>query len=199
MVFKAILIDFGGVLVRTIDQVSRRFWEIQLNLEQGELARLVFESDVARQATLGLLPERDIWDYISKVLKLDHRQISNLEFDFWKYDELDFDLRDYLISLRPTKKVGILSNAWLNARQLFLEKYHLDDVVDDMIISAEVGLAKPDPKIYRVAANRLGVEPEETIFIDDMPENIAGAESIGMVGIHFQNTLELIKSVDRLL
>ena len=199
MVVKAILIDFGGVLVRTKDQGSRRFWEIQLNLAQGELARLVFESDIARQATLGLLPERAIWDHIAKVLKLDYHQIMDLEFDFWKYDELDFDLRDYFKSLRPTYKIGILSNAWLNARQLFSEKYHLEEVVDDMIISAEVGLAKPDPKIYRIAANKLGVKLEETIFIDDMPENVAVAESIGMVGIHFQNTLELIKSIHRFL
>jgi epoxide hydrolase-like predicted phosphatase len=195
---KAILIDFGGVLVRTKDQRSRIKWEIHLKLAQGELTRLVFESDIARQATLGKIPDTAIWDNISDVLKINHCEISELEFDFWKNDELDYELRDYLKGLRPIIKTGILSNAWLNARHLFSEKYHLDEVVDDMIISAEVGLAKPDPQIYLLAANKLGVKPEDTIFIDDMPENIAAAENVGMVGIQFKNTLELIKKIQDL-
>jgi len=195
---KAILIDFGGVLVRTKDQGSRRYWETHLNLAQGELSRLVFESDVAKQATIGLVPEKAIWEYVAKVQKLDYLQIKELELDFWKNDELDYKLRDYLISLRPTYKTGILSNAWLNARQLFSEKYHLDIVVDEMIISAEIGLAKPHSQIYKFAANKLGVKPEETIFIDDMPENVAGADRIGMVGIQFQNTFRLIETIDQI-
>ncbi len=67
---KGVLFDFGGVLVRTADQESRRNWERKLGLESGQLSKLVFESEAARQATLGILPVNVIWENIAETLKV---------------------------------------------------------------------------------------------------------------------------------
>ena len=196
---KAVLFDFGGVLVRTRDQESRRKWEITLGLEEGQLSQLVFESEAARQATIGALPERAIWEHVAETLRLDNVKLQQLKIDFWKSDQLDTQLVRYLKSLHPNYRTGILSNAWSNARQLFTETYQLGDVVDEMVLSAEVGLAKPDASIYLFAAQKLGVKPEEAIFVDDMPENVTGAIKAGMLGIQFTGTPELLETLSHLI
>jgi len=196
---KAVLFDFGGVLVRTHGQELRRKWEINLGLNEGELSTLIFESDVAHQATLGILPERVIWEHVSEVLKLGDESLEQLKKDFWQNDQLDMQLVNYLREIRPPYRTGILSNAWSNGRQLFTEIYHLNEVVDEMIISAEIGMAKPDARIYHYAAEKLGVNPEEAIFIDDMPRNVTGAVNAGMVGIHFVSTSQLLDILSHVL
>jgi epoxide hydrolase-like predicted phosphatase len=196
---RAVLFDFGGVLVRTGDQELRRKWEISLGLNEGQLSKLIFDSDAARQATLGTMPEQAIWDHVAETLKIDFEQLGQLRTDFWKKDQLDMQLVNYLKGLRPNYKTGILSNAWSNGRQLFTETFHLNDVVDEMVISAEIGLAKPDARIYHYAANKIGVKPEEVLFVDDMPQNVTGAVNIGMLGIQFVGTPELLESLNHII
>ncbi|GCE51166.1 2-haloacid dehalogenase/putative hydrolase of the HAD superfamily [Thermosporothrix hazakensis] len=89
---------------------------------------------------------------------------------------LHHELATFLHSLRPRYKVALLSNAWSEARSDFNRLFHLDRFVDLQIFSAEEGLAKPDERIYRLALTRLGVAPEETLFLDDRLENILAAQ-----------------------
>lgn len=77
-------------------------------------------------------------------------------------------------------RTGLLSNSWGT------DGYPLDalhEVFDDLVISGEVGLRKPDPAIYRLAAERLDVAPEACAFVDDFPGNVAAAEALGMHGV----------------
>ncbi len=80
-------------------------------------------------------------------------------------------------------KTGLLTN---NARE-FEEFWHpvlpLEDLFDDVVDSSRVGLRKPDPAIYHLALERLGVEAAESIFVDDAPGNVAGAEMVGMSAV----------------
>ena len=202
---KAIMIDFGGVLVRTEDQTLRRKWELQLNLVEGALSKLMFDSDVSRKALLGLEPESAIWNYIASKLSLNPAESLNpvdleqLKSDFWKFDSLDHDLVEYLKSLRKKYIICILSNAWTGARRLFTETYHLDEMADKIIISSEVGLVKPDIRIYELAATKLNLKPEEIIFIDDFAENIEGARQSGMNAIQFTGPMDLYKTLGAML
>jgi epoxide hydrolase-like predicted phosphatase len=75
----------------------------------------------------------------------------------------------------------------------------LDDVFDAMTISAETGVAKPDALIYRMALDKLGVQPAEAVFVDDMPTNIDAAKALGMHGILFKNTEQTIADIKSLL
>ncbi len=82
---------------------------------------------------------------------------------------------------RAGLRTALLSNSWGNddyPRHLFPELF------DVVVISAEVGMRKPEERIFRHTAALLGLEPEECVFIDDVAANIAAAEAIGLIGVH---------------
>ncbi len=84
---------------------------------------------------------------------------------------------------------GLVSNSWSTAHY---DRGLLRELFDAVVISAEVGLHKPQPEIYRLAAERLGVEPPECLFVDDLKENCDGAEAAGMTAIRFRDPAETI-------
>jgi putative hydrolase of the HAD superfamily len=73
-----------------------------------------------------------------------------------------------------------------------------DDAFDKMIISAEVGAVKPEPKIFQIALEQFGVSPNEAVFVDDFYANIEGCEKVGIRGIHFrdaESTMRQLKDI----
>jgi putative hydrolase of the HAD superfamily len=84
---------------------------------------------------------------------------------------------------------GLISNSWSTAHY---NRELLDELFDDVVISAEVGLHKPEPEIYRLAAERLEVEPQKCLFVDDLRENCEGAEAVGMTAIPFRDAAQTI-------
>lgn len=188
---KALLFDFGGVLVRTEDWSPRRRWETRLGLAERALDAAVFNSEVARRASRGDGTPADIWAEVARALNLDAAQLDECRRDFWSGDRLDRALVALIQSLRPRYKTAILSNAWSDARDTFTRLFGLDQAFDLLIISAEEGVTKPDPRVYRLAAERLGVRPEECLFVDDFIENVEGARAVGMQAIHYQPGLDV--------
>ena len=87
-------------------------------------------------------------------------------------------------------KTGFLSNIEMPAVELFFEKGY-DQFFDAMIFSCIEKTAKPEEEIYRIALEKLQISPAEAIFIDDRPDNILGAQKIGMNGILFKNINQL--------
>ncbi len=197
MIIRAVIFDFGGVLVRTEDASGRRKWEQRLGLSPGELDRLVFASDLAQRSMIGQATQRDVWSHIAARYGLDDIALQQMRRDFWSGDRLDEDLVQFLGMLRPRYKTAILSNAWPGARRMFTEHFQLHTVVDEFIISSEEGIAKPDPRIYQIALQRLSVQPHEAIFVDDFPENIEGAQRLGITAVLFHNTSQVIAEVQR--
>jgi putative hydrolase of the HAD superfamily len=80
----------------------------------------------------------------------------------------------------------VLSNADRTLRARFEAADGLLSLFDDFVCSADVGMAKPDPRIFALSAQRLGLPPEECVFVDDMDRNIAAARAAGMHGVHFR-------------
>jgi putative hydrolase of the HAD superfamily len=75
----------------------------------------------------------------------------------------------------------------------------LDDLADHVVSSARVGLVKPDPQIYHLAAERAGVPAERCLFVDDSPENTAAAAELGMRTVHFRTPADLETALTSLL
>ena len=84
---------------------------------------------------------------------------------------------------------GLVSNSWSTAHY---DRELLAELFDAVVISAEVGLHKPQPEIYLVAAERLGIEPAQCLFVDDLKENCEGAEAVGMTAIRHRDAPETI-------
>ncbi len=194
MAIRAVVFDFGGVLIRTEDYRGREKWEARLGLPPRGAEKLVFASEVSVQAQLGQADEAAVWRHVADTLGLGPAELEQFRADFWSGERLDEDLLRFLGDLRPRYRTAILSNAWPNARRLF-ERFGLDRVTNLMVISAEEGVAKPDPRIYQILLERLAVAPEEVVFVDDMPENVAAARTLGMHGVHFRTPEQAVAAV----
>jgi putative hydrolase of the HAD superfamily len=77
-------------------------------------------------------------------------------------------------------RTGLLSNSWGQERY---DRATLEELFDAVVISGEVGMRKPSPEIYALAAERLGREPERIVFVDDLPGNLKPAREIGMATV----------------
>ncbi|HET6822529.1 MAG TPA: HAD family phosphatase, partial [Anaerolineales bacterium] len=123
---------------------------------------------------------------------------ATVRAEFFAGDIVDRTLVEYIRSLRGKYKTGLISNAWSDLRD-FIVREKFDDAFDKMIISAEVGAMKPDPKIFQIALDAFGVKPKEAVFVDDVEANIEGSEEVGMKGIHFKDAESTLKQLKKLL
>jgi putative hydrolase of the HAD superfamily len=193
---KSIIFDLGGVLVRTHDQSGRRKWEERLGLAERACETVVFDSVVSRLAEEGRATTADVWRNVAEELGLDPETLVEFQRDFWRGDVLDPELVALLERLRPRYKLALLSNAWDSLRPVLAGQLApLDQAFDLIMISAEEGIRKPDPRLFRRLLARLEVAPEEAVFIDDMPANVAGARAVGLHAIQFTGTPETISAL----
>jgi glucose-1-phosphatase len=199
MTISAVIFDFGGVLVRTEDQTPRMRLAEKLGIHPGELYRVVFDSETAIQATLGQISTEDHLKSVQTSLNLDPQAVSASMEAFWAGDILDEQLIAFIRSLKPRFKTGLLSNAWDELRGRLVDTWKIDTAFDDIVISSEVGIAKPDPAIYSLAAERLGVRPEQAVFVDDMPENVETARAAGLEAVRFIYREQTIAELQALL
>jgi putative hydrolase of the HAD superfamily len=195
MPIRAVIFDFGGVIVRTEDQAGRLRAAARLGVTLDELYHTVFDAPISVQATAGQVAADAVWAHAAALYTLDAAGIAQLQADFWAGDRRDEALVAFIRSLRPAFKTGILSNAWSDGCQIIAEKFGLRDVVDDIVISAKAKVAKPDPRIFAHALARLGVQPGEAVFVDDFVRNIEGARAVGMQAVHFKSTAQTIAEV----
>lgn len=192
---RAVVFDVGGVLLRTDDHGPRRRLAESMGLTEAQLHDAVFESPLARSATLGTVREEALWADVARRFNLDVTQMAAFQAGFWGGDVFDTDFMAWIGALRPRVSTGLLSNAWSGARDMFVNRFACYRYVDSVVISAEEGVAKPDPEIYRICLRRMGVTAEETVFVDDFARNIEAANRLGMRGILFSSRAQAMAEI----
>ncbi|WP_246083459.1 HAD family hydrolase [Nonomuraea diastatica] len=204
-----VLIDWGGVLTTSLsDSIARWIREDRIDadhyhvvmremiahayaggdgestvhaLERGELDGPAFERDLAaRLLTLDGVPP------VAEGL-LD-RMFSGFERVEAMYDVLR-DVR------KNGLKTCLLSNSWANT----YARDGWDDLFDAVVISGEVGMRKPEPRIFHHALGQIGLPGEECVFIDDIEANILAARALGIAGIHHRDAESTITELESLL
>ena len=95
--------------------------------------------------------------------------------------------------------MGLLSNAWVNARSLLSERFNFIDVFDVSVFSYEVGMRKPDPAIFKLMLKKMGARAKNVLFIDDMSINVEGAKSAGLYAIRYMDISATIAAVKAML
>jgi epoxide hydrolase-like predicted phosphatase len=196
---KAVVWDLGGVLARTLDSAPRTELARRLSINYTELDEAVFNSPSARQATLGEISTNEHWANVYRSLNWPVEQRDVFQELFWGGDRLDQELVAYIRRLKPAFKTGLLSNNWPNLRDLIENRWQIADAFDELIISAEVGLKKPEQPIYDLTLQRLGFRPEQAVFVDDFIENIHAAQQLGWQAVHFQNPDQALAELNALL
>lgn len=195
---QAVIFDIGGVLVSESDWSTLLQWAPRLGLSTEDLGARLGAVDREGHATTGHVTEADLRAGWSRELGLDADQTDAFLRDVWDLycGVPDRAMIDFVRSLRPAYRTGLLSNAVDGARREESRRYGLDTLTDDLVYSHEVHLAKPDPAIYHLACARLGVEPAGTVFVDDRPENVDAATRLGMHAfLHAGDTTSTIARV----
>ena len=195
MAIKAVIWDLGGVLVRTGDGGSREALAAELGFTREELDKEMFDNEGGKKGQVGLISGADHWHQLANSFGIEHEELMDR---FFEADQLDVGLVAFIRELKKRVKVGLLSNAFSTLRKN-LEEWNILDLFDDVVISAEVGLIKPDAGIYQMALDGLGVQAEEAIFVDDLKHNIEAANALGMKGVQFQTREQAIGKVQRLM
>lgn len=198
MAFQAVFFDLGGVIVRTEYQAPREHLAGRLGLEYDDLVRAVFDSETARRATLGEISEDEHWQALARRFHRPPMEINALRAEFFGGDIIDRELLEFIRSLRPRYKTGAISNAWNGLRNYMIGN-KFEDAFDHITISAEVGAAKPQPRIFELALQALGVEAGQSIFVDDFEENIDAARRVGMAAVHFRDPAKTVAKLETLL
>jgi epoxide hydrolase-like predicted phosphatase len=198
MSIRAIFFDLGGVIVRTEFEAPRQRLADRLGIDYDDLNKIVFDGDSHIKATIGEISSEQHWDSIIKRLKRPASELQSIRDEFFAGDIIDRNLIAYLRSLRGKYKTGLISNAWGDLRD-YIVKEKFDDAFDKMIISAEVGAAKPEAKIFQIALEQFEVSPNEAVFIDDFLINIEGCEEVGIKGIHFKSPESALQQLKELL
>ena len=198
MTIRAVFFDLGGVIVRTEFQAPRQHLAERFGMDYDGLSKLVFDSETAGQASLGLISEEEHWAAIARWLHLPVSETRAIHQEFFAGDITDLHLLDFMRGLRKQYKVGLISNAWSGLRPWIIEK-KFEDVFDAMTISAEVGVMKPDTRIYRIALEKLDVAPADSVFLDDFLNNVAGARAVGMHAIHFIHPGQALAELKQIL
>jgi epoxide hydrolase-like predicted phosphatase len=191
-----LLVDFGGVLTTDIWRSFDLFCTSE-GLEAGHVKEL-FRADGEALALLRRLERGDVSD-------------ADFERDFGAMLAVEPDglIGRLFAGLGPDETMiaavkavrgagiptGLISNSWGTG---IYERAPME-IFDATVISGDVGLHKPEPEIYRLGAERIGVAAEACIFVDDLRENIAGAEAVGMTGILHRGAQSTIPELERLL
>ena len=186
MAIRALIFDFGGVITNMRWDVARDI-EKKHDLERNTLLKTLYDADDWRAVELGQgnieewreSAHQRLEEAAGKKLPYLHEEWRNS----WGLIEENIAL---IKALRPPYKISILSNADRTLEERIEHTLKLHHLFDDIISSAVVNLAKPDERIYRLAAERLGLPPKECVFIDDLDRNVEAARAIGMSAIHFR-------------
>jgi putative hydrolase of the HAD superfamily len=196
---KAIYWDIGGVLARTTDRQPRQELAQRLGMTYEALESLVFGSESGRLAQRGEISEPERWARLAGELDIDPAEVPVVQRVFFGGDTIDASLMAYIRDLHQRYRTGIISNAMSSARGLVLERWGMGDAFDHLTFSSEVGVMKPDPRIYQHALQGLGVQPAEAVFIDDFLRNVDGARAVGMQVIQFLDPQQTMQDLDELL
>jgi putative hydrolase of the HAD superfamily len=196
MAIRAIVFDIGGVLEITPDLGVNQKWEKILGLKPGELDQKLHP--VWKGGTLGTMTEAEVHKNMGEILGIDQTQVNAFMDDVWReyLGTLNVELADYFRSLHGRFKTGILSNSFVGAREREQKLYHFDEMVDVFVYSHEVGMRKPEPGVYQLTWEKLGVQPNEMIFLDDRDGAIDPAKELGIHGILFLDNAQAIADIE---
>ncbi|MGN9783010.1 HAD family hydrolase [Nonomuraea sp. ZG12] len=184
--FDAILCDLDGVL-RQFDHAVQADIEARYGLP---LRKTAFDPALILPATLGHVTEAQWVASIATALGGDERaRAAAAEFAAVPF-RVDEEVRALLARAQERVPVVLVTNA-MDTLEGHLDQLGLTYFADAVVSSARVGVAKPDRRIYEIAAELAGVAPERCLFVDDRLENVTAAIGLGMTGVHFRGVADL--------
>jgi len=193
-----LLVDFGGVLTTNVFDSFRAFC-VDQGLDPDSIRGLFRGNPEALRLVRGLetgaVSEQEFGERFGALLGIENTEgLVDRMFSELAPDEA------MLAALRSARAAGIRTG--LISNSMGAGRYDRDkfpELFDGVVISGEVGLHKPQPEIFRLGCERVGREPEECVFVDDLRENCEGAEAVGMTAVLHRGAATTVPELERLL
>jgi putative hydrolase of the HAD superfamily len=195
--YTGLLVDWGGVMTTNLFESFRAFCAGE-GIEPDALREAFRHDRVARELLIALeegrMPEEEFEPKLAAMLKVRPEHLIDRLFAGASLDPL------MVATVRAAHdsgiRTGVVSNSWGVRRY---PRELMAEIFDGTVISGEVGIRKPDFRIYELGAERIGIAPTQCVFVDDLDFNLKPAREQGMATIHHVRTEETIAELERLL
>ena len=199
-ILKNLVFDMGNVLIEWNSEKILKAITEDIHL-QDLLRKEVFETGLWVETDEGVKTREEVIEIVTGKLGEDYRnEITQLLRYWYKYADVFTKVQDRIIELSKSGySIYILSNTAFTFYDLVKEGYlPATSVAKGMVLSCEEKVLKPDEKIYNILLERYNLDPHDTMFFDDLPENIWGAARCGINGFVVENESELLTYLDKL-
>ncbi len=197
---KAIIFDFGGPIVdweAGMNAVYRKH-EDHHNLERDTLHDF-FDTYIKG----GLVADfHSVADFIEKTkpaIDLTIEELNEILEEANAHMFIRPEMIEYIVELKKKYRIALLSNFTVGLEKFLQDVFKIYHLFDLVLSSYNLKIRKPDAQIYEHTLKQLGVQPDEVVFIDDLKENIKGAEAIGIKGILFKSVDQCKADLNKLL
>ncbi len=194
---KGLLVDFGGVLTTDVFASFAAFCE-QEGLETGTVRDRFMKDPRARELLAdletGKLTEEQFEPKFAAVLEVSPDNLVDRLFAGMRPDEQMLAALE--AARRAGVKTGLISNSWGKGRY---DRSKFPELFDGVVISGEEGMRKPEPRMYELGAERVGLNPADCVFVDDLPFNLKPARALGMATVLHRDADQTIPELERLL
>jgi HAD hydrolase, family IA, variant 3 len=199
-ILKNLVFDMGNVLIEWNSEKILKAITEDIHL-QDLLRKEVFETGLWVETDEGVKTREEVIEIVTGKLGEDYRnEITQLLRYWYKYVDVFTKVQDRIIELSKSGySIYILSNTAFTFYDLVKEGYlPATSVAKGMVLSCEEKVLKPNEKIYNILLERYNLDPHNTMFFDDLPENIWGAARCGINGFVVENESELLTYLDKL-
>jgi putative hydrolase of the HAD superfamily len=197
---KGLLVDYGGVLTTNVFDSFRTFCEEE-GLDPDAIKRRFREDPRALECVRGLergeIGAEDFSERFGELLELDPARRAGLIERMFGHILPDEEMVEAVRRARAQGiRTGLISNSMGEGRY---DRSNFPELFDGVVISGDEGMHKPEPEIYELGAERVGLAPADCVFVDDLRENCDGAEAVGMTAVLHRGADRTLPQLEELL
>jgi putative hydrolase of the HAD superfamily len=197
---KGLLVDYGGVLTTNVFDSFRTFCEEE-GLDPDAIKHRFRDDPRALECVRGLergeLGAEDFSERFGELLEIDPGRRAGLVERMFGHIKPDERMMDAVRRARAQEiRTGLISNSMGAGRY---DRSIFPELFDGVVISGDEGMHKPEPAIYELGAERVGLPPSECVFVDDLRENCEGAEAVGMTAVLHRGAERTLPRLEELL
>lgn len=198
MSIKALIFDMHGVLLFSNEATIEESFAKRLKIPVEQVG-LIFHGEFNDRADIGEITQRDFWLHTLEGMGLPDSRLPEIENFFDEEFLIDPIMLKAVCNYRKRFKTAMLTNYSDGLRPRLEKQWDVRGAFDEIIISWEIKMIKPNSDIFDYTINKLHVSKEEAVFIDDRIINICGALDYGLQAIHFRNRDQALADLDRLI
>lgn len=175
-----VIFDLDGV-IRDWNDAEMAAVEAAAGLDPGTILSMGFGAELGPAVTTGAMTHREWMEEIRRRLVAEHGSSVVVALEAWESNVglVDAEMLSVLRAVRVRCRAVVLSNGTTRLRR-DLHALDLYDEFDEIYNTAELGVAKPDPTVFRLVLDQLRTAPDRTLFIDDLEANVEGARTVGL-------------------